>query len=120
MIPVIATTLKVVAVVFLVMFLLQAIQQFGMTFDSWQKGQSSMYGMSPAIKGVMPRLMSLYQPMFSILIALLVSGLTWGFSDLFHAARELEFQKRADRKAKGMKVQGAVGEVNRDEPTAIS
>jgi preprotein translocase subunit SecG len=120
MIPVIATILKVVAVVFLVLFLVQAIQQFGATFESWSKGQQSMYGMgSAAIKGFLPRLMSLMQPMFSVLIALLVSGLTWGFSDLFLAARELEFHRRADLEAKGTYVQEAVVKASRDEPVAV-
>jgi hypothetical protein len=101
MIPVIAVILKVLAVLLLLVLGFFAVQGFISAVQSWAGGgPASPFAPPPQpVTGFVPRLLSLLQPLLTLVMALLFPALIWGFADQFQASREIEYNTRVGNAA---------------------
>ncbi len=95
MVPVLATIMKVLAILLLLFFVYQTIEGFSETIKSWSQGQASPFGGGAGpVTGFGPRLVSLLRPLSNLLFGLLIPALVWGAGDMLLSLRDIEFNTR--------------------------
>lgn len=88
MVPIIATILKVIAVLILLFFIYQTIAGMVAAVQSWQGG-ASVYGQVPPVTGFWRKFATLLSPFFNLLLGILIASLAWGFAELFEMVRDI-------------------------------
>lgn len=94
-IPIIATILKVAAVLILLLFLYESIAGIIAAAQGWRGGMSP-YGPVPPTTGFGQRLTSIIGPIVNLVLGVLLASLAWGLADLFNMVREMTLRGRPE------------------------
>ncbi len=94
MIPVVATIMKVLSILFLLITVYLGVNGVMKAVGGWSGGVSQFGSALPAVTGFVPRLLSLLDPIYNTTIGAVIAMLVWSFAELISTLREIEFNTR--------------------------
>ncbi len=87
-VPIVATILKVVALILALFALYVLIQGLMEAVQSW-RGGAGQFGAVPPVAGFGQRLETLLPPLYNFIQSIFLAALAWGFAELFNMVRAI-------------------------------